>query len=246
MRALLMLALAGALSAPQDAFADNADEEIARAHFQTGLSYYDSNRFEPAVKEFLEAYRLSRRPALLYNIGRTYEKLDDPGRATVYYRRYLDAEPSAIERTEIATKLVNFAPRVGELAVKSEPAGAEIAIDGETIGYAPIERQSLTAGTHEVSARGERFAATVKVTVEAGVLQTATVDVKRGTVDVERPRPETPRTSRRWLWPVLGGVGAAVLAAVVVGLVFGLSGTDYSALGRGTCLGSGCVVVEPK
>src|SRR5437899_1656741 len=48
-----------------------ADEDIAKAHFNLGLSYYDSGRFEPAAKEFLEAYRLAPRPGMLYNLART-------------------------------------------------------------------------------------------------------------------------------------------------------------------------------
>src|SRR2546428_12630625 len=85
--------------------ADNPDEEIARAHFQTGLAYYDSDRFAPAVKEFLEAYRISHRPALLFNIARSYEKLDDAGRATHFYKRYLEALPQSSERHQIENTL---------------------------------------------------------------------------------------------------------------------------------------------
>src|SRR4051812_27025680 len=86
--AALALALFATLAAGP-ARGDNTDDEIARAHFATGLSYYDSDRFASAVKEFLESYRLSKRPELLYNIARSYEKLGDPGHAVVYYRKFL-------------------------------------------------------------------------------------------------------------------------------------------------------------
>ncbi|MSP63214.1 MAG: hypothetical protein EXR72_23315 [Myxococcales bacterium] len=64
-RTILLLLLA--LGAP--AAAGEADDEIARTHFACGMTYFRAERSDPSVKEFLEAYRLSRRPDFLSNIG---------------------------------------------------------------------------------------------------------------------------------------------------------------------------------
>src|SRR5262245_39990871 len=116
--ALLVVALAPC------ARAATPDEEIARAHFATGLSYYDSDRYASAVKEFLEAYRLSHKPELLYNVARAYEKLDDAGRATEYYKRYLQAFPKSNEKHQIQNTLARFAPRVATLSIRTSVGGS--------------------------------------------------------------------------------------------------------------------------
>ncbi len=242
------LAVAALLSLAASARADRADDEIARAHFATGVSYYDSGRYDSAVKEFREAYRLSHRPLLLFNIARAYEKMGDAGRASGYYRRYLESEPSTNERTDIELKLAQFAPRVGELVVHSDPPGAEILIDGDEVGTAPLGAQPLTVGKHEVIARSDRFAPiSGTVQVNAGATVTVTVDQRNGRLRGEgATTTAAPGERPRWLWPVIGSVGAAVVVAVVLGLVLGLgTGTDFNAFGRGTC-GMGCTVVEFK
>ncbi len=142
-----------ALLAAAPAHADSADDEIARGHFMTGVSYYDQSRFGPAVKEFLDAYRLSKRTAFLYNIARAYEKLGDPGRASHYYKLYLSVTPNAPEGPQITAAVKEMEPRVGMLALHTAALGAEILVDDETVGIAPVDDQSLTEGPHTVEVR---------------------------------------------------------------------------------------------
>ncbi len=171
---------------------EDPDEEIARAHFQTGLTYYDSDRFAPAVKEFLEAYRLSHRPALLFNIARSYEKLDDAGRATFYYKRYLEALPKAPEKHQIQNTLARLAPRTGTLAIHCAVAGAEVLVDDEVIGLAPVDPQILTAGRHHVEVRYPGYvAATRDVEVKGAGTAEVRLDPTPAIV-INTPNPTVP------------------------------------------------------
>ena len=93
MRSLLvLLLLCGTASA------GGLDVELARAHFLTGQSYYDQERFEDALKEFEEAYRLSSRPGFQYNIGVCHERLGRPDLAIEAFKRYLTEDPFTPDR----------------------------------------------------------------------------------------------------------------------------------------------------
>jgi hypothetical protein len=249
-RAVVLL-LALLTAAP--ALADSADDEIARAHFMTGVTYYDQSRFGPAVKEFLDAYRLSKRTAFLYNIARAYEKLGDSGRASHYYKLYLSVTPKASERDQINAAVKAMQPLVGMLALHTASLGAEILVDEETVGIAPVDDQSLTQGMHTVEIRppGEP-PRKIQVKVLPGTTNRVELDepeppvVKNPPIGKSSPIVGTapPPPSRRWLWPVVGVGAAVVVAAVVTGLVLAFGSTDWSQKGRDSC-GMGCVLLTP-
>ncbi|MSP60594.1 MAG: PEGA domain-containing protein [Myxococcales bacterium] len=150
---LLSALLAALLLSTGPCGAAELDDKLAKAHFSTGQGYFDAGRYGPAVNQFLEAYKLSHRIDLLYNIALCYEKLDDPGRLTTYLKHYLEARPTAPERVEIEAKLYRLASRVATLVIRTTAAGAEIHLDGEVIGLAPIDPQVIAAGKHRVEAR---------------------------------------------------------------------------------------------
>src|SRR5262249_35998645 len=80
-------------------------DAAAQSHFRVGATDYDAGRYESALHEFDEAYRLSQRPALLYNIGRCYEQLGRRAEAIEAYERYLVEAPDATERVEAKARI---------------------------------------------------------------------------------------------------------------------------------------------
>ena len=48
-------------------------------------------------------------------------------------------------------------PLPGRVTITSEPAGAEVLLDGERIGTTPLEEASISAGEHQLSLRAERY-----------------------------------------------------------------------------------------
>ena len=66
----LLLFACPTLAQPRVAVPPSDDVEAAKAHFAAGSAYYDQANYGDAVKEFNEAYRLSKRIDLLYNIAK--------------------------------------------------------------------------------------------------------------------------------------------------------------------------------
>ncbi len=83
----------------------NPNDQVAREHFNRGRDAFALGDFATAAREFDQAYQLSRRPQLLYNIGTAYERLHNWSEANVAFRRYLDEVPDAPDRAEVEGRL---------------------------------------------------------------------------------------------------------------------------------------------
>jgi len=68
-----------------------ADIEAAKVHYQSGAKYYEAGAYDEAIREFHEAYRLSKAPALLYNLSQAYDKKGDYANARDNLKRYIDS-----------------------------------------------------------------------------------------------------------------------------------------------------------
>jgi hypothetical protein len=58
---------------------------------------------------------------------------------------------------------------IGQLAVRTEPAGATLIVDGVPRGKTPITLLDLTPGEHTVTLESDHGSVTQKVTIEAGI-----------------------------------------------------------------------------
>jgi hypothetical protein len=67
----LVLVAAGRAEAVESTEPPTHDIELARAHYKTGEIDYERGRFPDAAREFEEAYRLSGKSDLLYNMGKS-------------------------------------------------------------------------------------------------------------------------------------------------------------------------------
>ena len=118
--AVALLAMAGPVSAQEAAPDDEEEEEAAPAepspeeaelakakeHFAKGKELFDARKFAAAVKEFKEAYRLTKNPLLLYNIGFTLDEANERDLAIFYYEKFLkDAPPEAPTRAAATKRL---------------------------------------------------------------------------------------------------------------------------------------------
>jgi len=77
------------------AYAQDGDDARARELYDNGATLYDEGRYEDAVSAFEEAYRLSKRPALLFNIANALERLaryDEALDVLSRYRAYAPAD----------------------------------------------------------------------------------------------------------------------------------------------------------
>lgn len=82
------------------------DIEKAKEAFMEGNRLFEAKDFTNAVQKFKEAYRLSKNPLLLYNIGFTHDELNEIDLALFYYEKFLkDATPNAQVYEEVKTRV---------------------------------------------------------------------------------------------------------------------------------------------
>lgn len=108
-RAYIVAFVAFAATLALSADAAHADtsknDEEARVHFRLGTAYYDSGRFAQAAQEFKQAYELSKRPELLYNLFLAYRDAGEVANAAAALRQYLSDAPNVEERGKLEARL---------------------------------------------------------------------------------------------------------------------------------------------
>jgi tetratricopeptide (TPR) repeat protein len=153
MRALLALILL-----TSTALASSFEDELARAHFLSGQSYFDDGRLDEALHEFREAYRISRRPGFQYNIAVCQEKLGRIDGAIEAFERYLREAPAAPDRATVEQRLAELRARPVLVAVPAaradRPAWRHAWFWGVVGGAAVVVVAGVTVGV-VVGTRGE-------------------------------------------------------------------------------------------
>ncbi len=131
------------------------DDQRARSHFEAGTSYFQESRFEDAVREFQEAYRLSQRSMLLINIGLSYSHALKFDEAIAAYQKYLESEPDAANRSEIEARIEHLRKMSQQVRVAEEQESTELPEDTEQpqepIESEPAEQQSDEAEQSQVA-----------------------------------------------------------------------------------------------
>jgi tetratricopeptide (TPR) repeat protein len=129
------MAVVCAIAAP--ARAASEEDERAKAHFLAGQSYYEQASYTDALREFTEAYRISKRPALLYNIARCHEALESYADAVKMLEAYLDQDPETTDRAAVETRIANLKERQAAREAKLQPPAAVKAPPPTTIAPPP-------------------------------------------------------------------------------------------------------------
>jgi hypothetical protein len=65
-------------------------------------------------------------------------------------------------------EIARAASALGELQIRTEPAGAQVTVDGRVLGRSPLTAEGLTPGQHTVVVENELGPVTQRVTIEAG------------------------------------------------------------------------------
>lgn len=93
------------------------DDQRARELFVQGRDAYDDGDYRGAWDYFHQAYVLSRRPQLLYNVGQAADRLRLDKEALEAFRLYLKKLPDADNRREVENRIAALEQRV-----EAEPA----------------------------------------------------------------------------------------------------------------------------
>jgi hypothetical protein len=238
--AVFALMLAFALPAranepPADAPAPGSgDVDIARAHFATGQAYYEHGRFVDAAREFEEAYRLSKRPPLLYNVGKAYDGASDFARALDAYRRFTAAAANDSADADFARKRVQLLESlVGHVTLVGARDGSTLLLDGLPAGVTPLDPLLVNPGRHAIAVAHEglaTFRAAVDVPV-GGAISVAVEQADRVRLVVASPPPAPqPVYKKWWLWTAAGGAVVVAGVIVAIALTSGSSGIPTATL----------------
>jgi hypothetical protein len=236
-------------AAAPDPHTSNPVEE-ARGRFRRGVKFYNDGDYRSALVEFQEAYRISPNFKVQYNIGQTFEELQDFAGAVSAFQAYLDAgagELTKARREVVAAELKQLEGHVAHLEVESVESGADVVAEGErrvVLGTTPLSGAVLlNSGTWDVTARKEGFEPhTERIIVSGG-------DHKKLVLDLKRPAPEAPlivrteplsappppppapapapRRSMTPVWIGIGATGALAVGATVTGVLALNAKSDY-------------------
>ncbi|MBX3268640.1 MAG: hypothetical protein KF729_00170 [Sandaracinaceae bacterium] len=80
-------------------------DEAARLTFESAREAFVAGDYERALGLFRQAYNLSPRPGLLYNIAQTLDRLRRDAETLQALREYLEAYPEAPNRTEVEARI---------------------------------------------------------------------------------------------------------------------------------------------
>jgi hypothetical protein len=85
--------------------ADSDQQRAARSLFDAGTIAFRQLRYEDALENFLQAYKLTSDPVLLFNIGLAYERLFRLPEAQKAFEEYLEALPNARNRPAVEDRI---------------------------------------------------------------------------------------------------------------------------------------------
>ena len=79
--------------------------------YLSGRAHYRARQYPLAIADFDRAYKLSRQPALLFDLAQAERKSRAPEKALPLYRAYLRAEPRAANRVEVRLRIAQLRRR---------------------------------------------------------------------------------------------------------------------------------------
>ncbi len=215
--AVLLFALGGTGARASE----GAPRAMARGHFERGTTLYQQGRYAEAATAFEAAYQAVPNGVVRYNLGQCYEKLGDLSRAIDSYRAYLREVPRAEDRPEVEANITRLEKRLGEqrrvqVSISSEPADAEVRMDGAVLGRTPW-RDRLEVGPHRLELNREGHQPLGReLEVRPGE------PLRLHFVLTPLPAKEVRATGARprvWTWVAAATAGAATAGAVTLGLL---------------------------
>lgn len=98
--------LAQSPASASPATASGSEDEQARALFQAGRVAYEAGRYESALEHFRQAYELSGRAGLQYNIGQTADRLRLDEEALAAFELFLETVDEHPRIEEVQARVV--------------------------------------------------------------------------------------------------------------------------------------------
>jgi tetratricopeptide (TPR) repeat protein len=156
-RLVFTLVIAASIGGVARAESDEAQDR-ARAAFQRGVAAFSAGSFNEALDAFNEAYHIKPNPIVLYNIGESEAELGRPVEATAHLEQYLREARNlpARRRSEVNRDIDRQQRKQVQLQVESNIPGAQVALDGGTIGTTPVARK-INPGKHQIGVHQDGY-----------------------------------------------------------------------------------------
>jgi tetratricopeptide (TPR) repeat protein len=124
--ALVLVGAGGTRAHAQEGGAAAVDEDKdrkAKDLYEQGNTHYDLAEYDQAIDLFKQAYALSHRPTLLYNIAQAYRLKNDCEQALQVYKNYLRVDPNSPFRAKVESRITEMETCVKDPSRK--PVGTE-------------------------------------------------------------------------------------------------------------------------
>jgi tetratricopeptide (TPR) repeat protein len=169
----------------------------ARGHFEEAQKLYAVGEFEHAGEEYQLAYRAKPDPALLYNAAQSFRLANQPSRAILLYKNYLQFYPGEANAEDVRGQIAKLKEAIAaaDRAKSSPPTGVETP--------KPLEADKPASVVTHSAPLGE--------------------EPEPRAIPVEEPaKPaSTPVYKKWWLWTVVGAGALALVVGVGVGVGVG-------------------------
>jgi tetratricopeptide (TPR) repeat protein len=151
---LLSLVLAASLTAVSiDGRADPDPRNVAKAKLVEGGDLLKQGEYQEALDRFKEAYGLFQSPKIYYNFGLAYIGLGRNADAMEAFDKFLGEalDASADLRANAERHRTLLSQKVGTIVVECDVEGAEVAVDGRSLGVTPLKTPArLDPGPHQL------------------------------------------------------------------------------------------------
>jgi hypothetical protein len=130
------------------------DKARAKELFSRGMELVKSDNYPAALDAFQKSYELYPKAALLFNIAMCQKALYRYVDSMKTFGRYLEETGEDVDpkmRSAVESAMDEMESLVGKLHIKNPPDGAEVLVDGKSLGSAPFaDDLVLDPGQHTV------------------------------------------------------------------------------------------------
>lgn len=221
---------------PPDAREASRPSEEARQRalpiFREGIAKFDAGYYQEAIELFERAYATFPSHRIHTRIALAYKWLGNNLKALEHYELYLEkvrgtpeAERDAALVAEVEAEVKGLLARVAQIRILCEgPAGAELRVNGQLVGTAPIDKTiRLMPGDANVTGMANGHHAFKRdIQISGGQLATVRVSLIaiRPKVVREIVHPHVPWFKRWWVWTAVGVAVAAGVAGAGLGAYY--------------------------